>query len=186
MCFINERLHSSAFFNEFFKAVTYFGEHGIFAVGVCLALTALKKPRKKGLYVLSAIGVEAMIANLVLKPAFSRARPFALDGEMAEFLASINCPIPSDASFPSGHTGIMFAFAFALYFSYGKKAAPIFILSSLVALSRVYLCVHFPSDVLGGILVGYLSAKIARLFPLWQEKEPALLTAPTRYTTIEQ
>jgi len=165
--FINGRLHSSDFFNEFFKVVTYFGEHGIFAVGVCLALTAFKKSRKRGLYVLSSLGIEALAANLVLKPAFARVRPFVLDEGIADFLSSISAPVPSDASFPSGHTGIMFAFAFALYFAYGKKAAPAFILSSLVALSRIYLCVHFPSDVLGGVIVGYLSAAAAQHLPFF-------------------
>lgn len=163
--FINERFHSSAFFNGFFKAITYFGEHGIFAVGVCLALAAFKRPRKKGLYALAALAAEYVAANLILKPAFSRTRPFVLDGDIFEFLSSISCPVPSDASFPSGHTGIMFAFAFALYFAYGRKVAPVFILSSLVALSRLFLCVHYPTDVLGGILVGYLAAAAVRYLP---------------------
>jgi len=167
--FINENLHSSRFFNEFFKAVTYFGEHGVFAVGVCLALTALKKPRKKGIYVLSALATEAIMANLILKPAFSRIRPFVLEDSIFDFLLSINAPVPNDASFPSGHTGIMFAFAFALYFAYGKKAAPVFILSSAVALSRLYLCVHYPTDVLGGICVGYLSAALTFRLPFFKE-----------------
>lgn len=171
--FINERLHSSAFFNGFFKTVTYFGEHGIFAVGVCLALAAFKKPRKKGVYALAVLAAEFVMANLILKPAVSRIRPFVADMAIADFLSSINCPIPSDASFPSGHTGIMFAFAFALYFAYGKRAAPVFVLSALVALSRLFLCVHYPTDVLGGILVGYLAAASVRLLPFFGEEVSA-------------
>lgn len=163
--FINEHFHSSAFFNGLFRTITYFGEHGIFAVGVCLALVAFKRPRKKGLYALAALAAEYVAANLILKPAVSRVRPFVADGDILEFLRSINCPIPADASFPSGHTGIMFAFAFALYFAYGRKAAPVFILSGFVALSRLFLCVHYPTDVLGGILVGYLAAAAVRYLP---------------------
>jgi len=170
--FINEHMHSNSFFNGLFKSITYFGERGIFAVGVCAALTAFYKPRAVGVYALSALAIDYLILNLLLKPTFDRARPFALDSSIADFLKSINCPVPKDPSFPSGHTGVMFALAFALYFRFGGKiTAPLFALSAAVALSRVYLCVHYPTDVLGGMCVGCVSAILAAHLPPFKARD---------------
>jgi undecaprenyl-diphosphatase len=62
------------------------------------------------------------------------------------------------ASFPSGHTVLAFALAFSIYFYNKKLGAGLLILAALVGLGRVYVGVHYPLDILGGILVGTLSA----------------------------
>lgn len=84
-------------------------------------------------------------------------------------------PYPSDYSFPSGHTAVSFAAASALYFAGEKylwKAA--LVLAAFIAFSRMYLYVHYPTDILGGallgILCGYLGCRIVQKTEQYKRK----------------
>lgn len=84
-------------------------------------------------------------------------------------------PYPSDYSFPSGHTAVSFAAASALYFAGEKylwKAA--LVLAAFIAFSRMYLYVHYPTDILGGallgILCGYLGCRIVQKAEQYKRK----------------
>ncbi|NLZ48864.1 MAG: phosphatase PAP2 family protein, partial [Clostridiales bacterium] len=68
---------------------------------------------------------------------------------------------PSSFSFPSGHTGFSFAATGVLAKYFRKYRIPLFILASLMAFSRVYLCVHYPSDIIGGIILGLICSQIS-------------------------
>ena len=70
---------------------------------------------------------------------------------------------PTDYSFPSGHTAASFAAVTALFFAKEKYRYPALVLAVLIAFSRLYLYVHYPTDILGGILVGILCGVIAYL-----------------------
>lgn len=92
----------------------------------------------------------------MLKPLVARIRP-------CNVVKNINMliPIPKDFSFPSGHTAVAFAVTSALCFCKNKIWIPSALLSLLIAFSRMYLYVHYPSDILGGVLLGVLVGKLA-------------------------
>ena len=99
---------------------------------------------------------------MILKPLVARARPCTVNPAI-ELLVEV----PTDYSFPSGHTAASFAAVFALYFSGSPLWKPAAVLAGTIAFSRMYLYVHWPSDILGGILlgfvVGWLGVKAVRL-----------------------
>ena len=72
--------------------------------------------------------------------------------------------MPSDSSFPSGHTSSAFAAAVSIFLTNKKAGIMALILAVLIAFSRMYFFVHFPTDILGGILTGVICAKIATVF----------------------
>ena len=79
--------------------------------------------------------------------------------------------IPSDTSFPSGHTAASFAVAAGVYMAGWKKTGIVLhIFSALIGFSRLYVGVHFPSDVIGGAIVGVLCAWVVRKFIDWTAK----------------
>lgn len=122
---------------------------------VWLVLTGLlllfPKHRKAGIAILIALGIEVICCNLVLKPLVARIRPCDINTAIQLLIAR-----PTDFSFPSGHTGSSFAAASALLFSHNKLWIPATILAVLIAFSRLYLYVHYPSDVLAGALIGII------------------------------
>ena len=106
---------------------------------------------------LIALLISFVICNITLKPLFSRIRPY-------EYVEGIKLLInkPDDFSFPSGHSSSSFAAALSLWF-YNKKWGRVCIVTaSVIAFSRLYLHVHFPSDVIFGIMIGVMSSYIAR------------------------
>lgn len=99
----------------------------------------------------------AVIGNLILKNLVARSRPFFFNTAV-DLLISV----PTDYSFPSGHTMSSFTAAVILYHADKRLGIPALILAFLIAFSRLYLYVHFPSDVIAGALIG-----IAIGFVVW-------------------
>lgn len=122
-----------------------------------LVLLAFPKTRRIG----SAVGIglllDVLLCNVFLKPLVARARPFDANPTI-ELLV----PKPEDYSFPSGHTAASFTATSALFFSRGKQGKqgklwiPALFLSVTIAFSRLYLYVHYPTDVLAGVLLGII------------------------------
>ena len=125
-----------------------------------IVLLFFKKTRRDGVLVLISLAIGIIITNLILKPIVARPRPFAEDASIIDFLTSINYKLPSEHSFPSGHTQVAFNTATVFAILNHKKGAWAFLPASLIAISRIFLCVHYPTDVLGGVFVGVLSAII--------------------------
>ena len=109
-----------------------------------------------GLLVLLSLAFNMVICNLLLKPLVARTRPYDLLGY------EILVRRLGDYSFPSGHTSASFAAATAIYAIDRRWGAAAYVLAALIGFSRLYLGVHFPTDVLAGAVVGILAAKAAQ------------------------
>ena len=131
--------------------ISKLGNGGIIWLVLSGLLCVFPKYRKAGVTMLTALALDVLLCNVMLKPLVGRMRPFTVNTGM-ELL--INAP--KDFSFPSGHTAASFAAAFALLFVKNKLWIPSMILASLIAFSRLYLYVHYPTDVLAGILLGLI------------------------------
>ena len=142
-----ESLHNP-FLNPIMYGITMLGEKGIFLILVALAaLTVLpKKYRKVGLTMAFALIISLIMCNGVMKNAFARVRPFNVDTSF-ESLYNIFATI-DDWSFPSGHTSAAFAAALAIFMWYKKEGGFAIVIAALIAISRLYLTVHYPTDVL--------------------------------------
>lgn len=142
--------------------VTRLGNGGAAWVLLTLLLLLFPKTQRAGAAMAVALGVEMLCCNLLLKPLVARVRPCDVNPAVRLLV-----PSPRDFSFPSGHTGASFAAASALHFSGSPLRLPALCLAVLIGFSRLYLYVHYPSDVLGGILLGaasgWLGSRIAGL-----------------------
>ena len=134
----------------FFKNITHLGDSGIFWVLLTTVFLCFKQTRKAGIYSFCALMLSLIVNNLILKNLIGRVRPY----EVVEGLQCI-VGLAHDASFPSGHTGASFASAVSIYWQIPKKFAIFFIVvASLIAFSRLYVGIHYPTDVFGGLVTG--------------------------------
>ena len=150
----------SALKNEYLDKIMVFftllGENGFLWIVLALILLSVKKTRKIGACVALALVLDLLLVNITIKPLVARARPFVLKSDI-ELL--INAP--RDFSFPSGHTAASFAAAVSVFLFNKKWGSVLLGVAAIIAFSRLYLYVHYPTDVLGGILCGLLVAIIA-------------------------
>ena len=151
----------NGFFTWFMHFISLLGEKGIGLIVTGLVLLLFKKTRRAGICVLAALLCSSIITNIVLKNIISRVRPFNQTEVQAfiDWWHAIGANTASENSFPSGHTSAAVAAMSALFLSFPKKYSwTAFIFVILTGLSRMYLVVHYPSDILGGILAGALAA----------------------------
>lgn len=144
------------------SVITYLGDDGIFwiVLGICLLIP--KKTRKVGVYVLGGIAIAGFINNVCLKEIIQRPRPFNFDGWPEAFNYPNIVAKPDSWSFPSGHTSSSFGAAFALFLVTKKKyGIPALVLAFLIGCSRIYVHVHYPTDVIAGAVVGIIGGIIA-------------------------
>ncbi len=154
LIWINQNLHGSNFINYLFKFITILGDTGIVWIALGILLLFFKKTRKCGILVLCGVIATGVLNNLILKPVINRTRPYTQDAQLVEFIKSINLTFPDEYSFPSGHTFVSFCSAIILTLSFGKVGSLSYIGAGLIAISRVFLCVHYPTDILGGAVLG--------------------------------
>ena len=142
------------FLDAVMPIITALGNGGIFWIAASLALMFLPKYRKAGFSMGAALLMGLVICNLILKPLVARIRPY--DYQMEHFGVVIDLLIatPHDYSFPSGHTIASFEAATALLIHDRKLGIPAMILAVLIAFSRLYLYVHYPTDVIASIILG--------------------------------
>ena len=141
---------------------THLGDAGFIWAALTAVLLVFRRTRRVGCVLAAALLVDAVLCNLILKPLVARIRP-------CDILADVQLLIsrPDDFSFPSGHTAASFASVTALWLA-GKKrlAGATLVLGVFIAFSRLYLCVHFPTDILGGVLVGLVCGWLGKW--LWE------------------
>ena len=141
--------------------ITRLGDAGFIWIAAALALIATKKYRRNGAMLLCALLCGLLIGNVALKHLIARSRPCWIRMDVPLLIA-----VPEDYSFPSGHTLSSVIAAACLARAdrrFGYAAIP---LAAVIAFSRLYLFVHFPTDVLASIALGIMiAAAVCRLFP---------------------
>ena len=141
----------------FMKFVTFLGNGGWFWILCAVVLLAIPKTRKTGYAAVLSLIFGVIVTNLLLKNIVARPRPFTEVEGLIPLIAK-----PTDFSFPSGHTTASFAVALVMLRMLPKKyGIPAVILAALVAVSRLYLGVHYPTDVLAGFVVALVGSTLA-------------------------
>ena len=136
--------------NRIMWAVTSLENAGFLSIAACLALLFQPRYRRVGEAATISMILEFLIVNLLLKNWVARIRPYHLLEDLILLARE-----PMDYSFPSGHTGAAFAVASVMYLGMPHQIGiPALLVAALIGFSRIYLGVHFPTDVLGGIVVG--------------------------------
>lgn len=150
---IAQYLHCG-FLDTVMPLITKLGNKGIFFIAVSLLLMLFPRYRKTALAMLTALAMGAVVCNIIMKPGFARMRPF--DYQFTHFGRTIPLLIsaPKDFSFPSGHTMASFETATALVLGSRKLGIPALVIACLIAFSRLYLYVHYPSDVIVSLFMG--------------------------------
>lgn len=133
--------------------LTLLGSGGFIWIVLTLCLLARKQSRTVGIMLAVGLLTGLIIGNGVLKNLFARSRPCWLRPEVQLLIES-----PKDFSFPSGHTLSSFISAFILLFTGSRLRYPALIAASVIAFTRLYLYVHFPSDILCGIILAFIIA----------------------------
>ena len=157
------------------RVITTLGNGGAFwIVLTLLLLLVFKRTRRMGVYCAASMLLTLLVVNLCIKPLAARTRPYELIQGL-EILVSR----PRDYSFPSGHSANSLSCAWTLFRLAPKKyGVPALVLAVLIALSRLYVGVHYPTDVLAGAAIGILLSEVAlralrRPLRAWDAKHPA-------------
>lgn len=151
----------SPFMDTIMIFITHLGDGGIIWILIAVAMLLTKKYRQQGMILALALILCLLACNLTLKPLVARIRPFDLDSTIQLLIAA-----PKDFSFPSGHTLSSFASAMVIFGTKNRFGAAAFILAGLIAFSRLYLYVHYPSDVIAAVFLGI----VIGCFSLWVGK----------------
>lgn len=137
----------------FMKEITGLGDSGIFWIITGIVLLCFKKTRVAGFCVILSLAVGFLMGNMILKNLVARERPCWIDTSTPLLIRN-----PKDYSFPSGHTLASFEGAVSIWLYNRKWGTAALVLAVLISFSRLYLFVHFPTDVLGGLFLGILIA----------------------------
>ena len=130
--------------------ITKLGDAGMIWILLSVVLLLIPRTRKSGVVLAAALCVDVVLCNGMLKNLFRRIRPCDVNTSIQLLVAR-----PDDFSFPSGHTAASFAAVAALILAGERKLwIPALALAVSIAFSRLYLYVHYPTDILGGIAVG--------------------------------
>lgn len=148
--FMNDVIPNHHIIRNIFAFITYLGNKGFIWISIVIFLICNKKTRKDGSLLLLCLTTGTIIGNGILKNLFARPRPF-IELSLKPFISE-----PSGYSLPSGHSVASFVAATCLFYINKKWGILAYILAFLMALSRVILIVHYPSDVIAGAIFGTL------------------------------
>ncbi len=141
------------------------GRGGIALILLGLFLLAFRRTRRYGAAVLLSLAIGALLTNVLFKPLVARPRPYAGTASVLyRWWREAGASFERDLSFPSGHTTAAMAAMSALFFldAHAKRTRWLYLLPAfLMGFSRLYLVVHYPTDVLAGLLTGLLSGALA-------------------------
>lgn len=131
-----------------FTVITHLGTGGILWITAAVCMLFTKKYRRCGIAVLVCLLLGLLFGNLILKHIIARSRPCWLK-PISDMLVSV----PKDFSFPSGHTLSSFIAAIVIFRHSRPLGIPALAVAALIALSRLYVYVHFPTDLLGAMIL---------------------------------
>ncbi|MGN0806522.1 MAG: phosphatase PAP2 family protein [Candidatus Coproplasma sp.] len=151
---VDATFHSQAWLNYIMKYITYIGEFAAVPIACALILLIFKKTRRGGFIAAASLIFNFILVNAILKTVVNRPRPWTEFEELKIFYEQFGIRLPTDSSFPSGHASACFCLAVACVCAFKLKGLPALVIAFCVAVSRIYLCVHYPSDVLVGALIG--------------------------------
>ena len=179
LLYIQEYIRSD-FLNPIMKVLTHSGDKGILLIVLIIILMLIPKTRAIGIMSTISIAIEALLNNVLLKNIIARTRPY----DEIEGLVNL-VGRQSDYSFPSGHTGAAFAVAGAMLvvalfglpiiertgeitredasLTFKLVSVLLIMYATLLAFSRMYVGVHYPTDVLCGLLLGLGTSAMAYL-----------------------
>lgn len=173
---ISDNLHHD-FWTPILKFITSLGDGGILWIALALLLLIPRRTRRCGFAMALSLLLCGLFGNVILKPLVARPRPYDINTAVQLLI-----PRLPDFSFPSGHTYSSFAGAVTLLCDYRKAGLAALVLAAVIALSRLYFYVHYPTDILAGLLMGIgfalLSVWFVRKF-LW-DRLPARFTGVMR------
>ena len=154
-----------AFLDVFFPIVTFLADGGWFWIALAVVFLCFKKTRKMGICMGVSLLFGALVVNVTLKPLVARIRPYDFCDpnnplrlneyfHLAKEGLALLIEKQHDYSFPSGHTLASFEGAMAIFMCRRKWGIPALVLATLIAFSRLYLYVHYPSDVIVSLFLG--------------------------------
>ncbi|MDF2803002.1 MAG: hypothetical protein K0S61_2905 [Anaerocolumna sp.] len=147
--FIHNNLHAPIL-DKFMIFITTLGNSGIIWIAITFLFLLFKQTRKLGIVLSFALILELFLCDGILKNIFARPRPFT------RFDVDLLISPPHSYSFPSGHTASSFTAAFIIFYYERKIGIFALILAALIGFSRIYLFCHYPSDVIGGIVLAVI------------------------------
>lgn len=157
-----------AFLTPFADLLALLGKGGIFLLILSVALSLFKKTRRGGFCMLLAIGIGALFTNLLIKNLVARPRPYQASEEFRAFWEFVGAKTESEYSFPSGHMTVSTTSMMALFLCFNKKWSFLgFIYALFTGASRIYLGVHYCTDVIGGMIIGLIAGTLAYLVIRW-------------------
>lgn len=145
------------FLDKSMPIITLFGDGGIFWIAVAVVLLCFPKYRKVGFSMGAALILGVLVCNVTMKPLIARIRPYDLQETLGNHI-NLLISVQHDYSFPSGHTIASFEACVVLLIKDKRMGIPATILACLIAFSRLYLYVHYPTDVIFSVFAGILFA----------------------------
>ena len=157
--FLQEILKND-FLDSFMANITALGNGGMLWILITIVMLIFKKTRQTGLVMAAAMLCCFIFGNVILKNVIGRPRPYVVDPNIVLLVK----PSLESGSFPSGHTMNAFSATFVLILRQEKFYGLALALAIIIAFSRIYLMMHFPTDVLGGIVIAYIAAELCCRF----------------------
>lgn len=147
------------FLDTTMPVITHMGSAG-FLIVFAVFMMLLKKYRRTGFSVALSMVFGLVICNIILKPGIARIRPYDYQEQMG-LMINLLIEKQHDFSFPSGHTIATFEAATAIFLNHKKLGTVCLVLASIIAFSRLYLYIHYPTDVFTSIILGVALAVLA-------------------------
>jgi undecaprenyl-diphosphatase len=135
---------------------SWFGNDGRIWIAIAVLLLLFQSHRKAGVTLATGLILNLALVIAILKPLFDRVRPFVLNPDVTLLITP-----PADGGFPSGHTAASFAAATVLYHFNKRWGIAAYVFAALMGFSRLYLYVHFPTDIIAGAIAGILIGVVA-------------------------